>query len=64
MTAPAPLLPRPTTTTPPVPASAAQTLARCRGLVLPALTAAVERLHPYPGEMAAFSFGWCEVGGT
>ncbi|MGW3565302.1 polyprenyl synthetase family protein [Streptomyces sp. NPDC000941] len=64
MTAPAPLLPRPTTTTPPVPASAAQTLARCRSLVLPALTAAVERLHPYPGEMAAFSFGWCEVGGT
>lgn len=63
MTAPPTTLP----TAPPLPASASasasQTLARCRGLVRPALTAAVERLHPYPGEMAAFSFGWCEVGG-
>ncbi|MEU5027262.1 polyprenyl synthetase family protein [Streptomyces milbemycinicus] len=66
LTAPAPphALPHPTTTAPPVPASASHTLARCRSLVLPALTAAVDRLHPYPGEMAAFSFGWCEVGGA
>ncbi|MEU0811251.1 polyprenyl synthetase family protein [Streptomyces sp. NPDC005970] len=47
----------------PASASASRTLTRCRALVRPALTAAVERLHPYPGEMAAFSFGWCEVGG-
>ncbi|MDW6061448.1 polyprenyl synthetase family protein [Streptomyces sp. FXJ1.4098] len=65
LTAPAPPLPLPTTTPPALaPASASHTLARCRSLVLPALTAAVDRLHPYPGEMAAFSFGWCEVGGT
>ncbi|MEU4261810.1 polyprenyl synthetase family protein [Streptomyces argenteolus] len=40
------------------------TLARCRTLVRPALVDAVGRLHPWPGEMAAFSLGWCGVGGT
>ncbi|MFE5245470.1 MULTISPECIES: polyprenyl synthetase family protein [unclassified Streptomyces] len=43
--------------------AAARTLARCRDLVRPSLSAAIERLHPWPGEMAAFSLGWCEVGG-
>src|SRR5204863_6138653 len=45
------------------PLTAAEILARCRTLVHPGLTAAVERLHPWPAEMAAFSFGWCDVGG-
>ncbi|MDX3061791.1 MULTISPECIES: polyprenyl synthetase family protein [Streptomyces] len=40
------------------------TLARCRALVRPALVEAVGRLHPWPGEMAAFSLGWCGPGGT
>jgi geranylgeranyl diphosphate synthase type I len=44
--------------------SVPQLLDRCRDLVRPALTEAVERLHPWLGEMAAYSFGWCEVGGT
>ncbi|MGP3980585.1 polyprenyl synthetase family protein [Streptomyces sp. KR80] len=48
------------TTAPP---TAPQILARCRELVRPALAAAIERLHPWPAEMAAFSLGWCEVGG-
>ncbi|MEV7387108.1 polyprenyl synthetase family protein [Streptomyces sp. NPDC091215] len=39
-------------------------LARCRKLVRPALETAVGRLHPWVGEMAAYSFGWCEVGGS
>lgn len=39
-------------------------LERCRELVRPALAGAVERLHPWPAEMAAYSFGWCEVGGA
>ncbi|OEJ23759.1 polyprenyl diphosphate synthase [Streptomyces agglomeratus] len=46
------------------PATAPQILARCRELVRPALTVAVERMHPWPAEMAAFSFGWSEVGGA
>jgi geranylgeranyl diphosphate synthase type I len=33
-------------------------------LVRPALVKSVERLHPWMGEMAAYSFGWCEVGGA
>jgi geranylgeranyl diphosphate synthase type I len=33
-------------------------------LVHPALKETVGRLHPWLGEMAAYSFGWCEVGGT
>ncbi|WP_420706046.1 polyprenyl synthetase family protein [Streptomyces sp. NRRL S-455] len=41
-----------------------QILDRCRALVRPALTEAVGRLHPWVGEMAAYSFGWCEVGGV
>ncbi|MEU0005502.1 polyprenyl synthetase family protein [Streptomyces sp. NPDC006314] len=44
--------------------SAPETLARCRDLVRPALTEAVGRLHPWVAEMAAYSFGWCEVGGA
>ncbi|GHH14553.1 dimethylallyltransferase [Streptomyces lanatus] len=30
----------------------------------PALREAVGRTHPWVGEMAAYSFGWCEVGGA
>ncbi|MFD6170001.1 polyprenyl synthetase family protein [Streptomyces coeruleorubidus] len=41
-----------------------QILHRCRTLVRPALAEAVGRLHPWVGEMAAYSFGWCEVGGA
>ncbi|WP_418082165.1 polyprenyl synthetase family protein [Streptomyces qaidamensis] len=41
-----------------------QVLRRCRALVRPALEEAVGRLHPWVGEMAAYSFGWCEVGGA
>ncbi|GHD85911.1 polyprenyl synthetase family protein [Streptomyces naganishii] len=39
-------------------------LDRCRALVRPALGEAVGRLHPWVGEMAAYAFGWCEVGGA
>ncbi|MEV0176116.1 polyprenyl synthetase family protein [Streptomyces sp. NPDC050803] len=46
------------------PATARQVLDRCRTLVRPALTEAVGRLHPWVGEMAAYAFGWCEVGGA
>ena len=41
-----------------------QVLDRCRTLVRPALREAVGRLHPWTGEMAAYAFGWCEVGGA
>ncbi|MFC9248952.1 polyprenyl synthetase family protein [Streptomyces sp. NPDC057136] len=44
-------------------ATAPQILARCRELVRPALREAVQRLHPWPAEMAAFSLGWSELGG-
>ncbi|GAA2400141.1 polyprenyl synthetase family protein [Streptomyces glaucosporus] len=44
--------------------TAPDVLERCRRLVGPALAAAVERLHPWPAEMAAYSLGWCEVGGA
>ncbi|WP_405810602.1 polyprenyl synthetase family protein [Streptomyces sp. NBC_00210] len=44
-------------------ATAPQILARCRDLVRPAFTQAVQRLHPWPAEMAAFSLGWSNVGG-
>jgi geranylgeranyl diphosphate synthase type I len=43
--------------------TAQQILARCRELVRPQLAAAIGRLHPWPGEMAAFSLGWSEVNG-
>ncbi|MEV5433277.1 polyprenyl synthetase family protein [Streptomyces sp. NPDC052701] len=46
------------------PVHAPQVLDRCRALVRPALAEAVGRLHPWVGEMAAYSFGWCEVGGA
>ncbi|MFE0510587.1 polyprenyl synthetase family protein, partial [Streptomyces sp. NPDC058964] len=46
------------------PPSAPRILERCRELTRPALMAAVQRLHPWVGEMAAYSFGWCEVGGA
>ncbi|MFJ9870518.1 polyprenyl synthetase family protein [Streptomyces sp. NPDC101165] len=46
------------------PPSAPDILDRCRELVRPALTEAVGRLHPWVAEMAAYSFGWCEVGGA
>nr|WP_051722319.1 polyprenyl synthetase family protein [Streptomyces albus] len=41
-----------------------RTLERCRSLVRPVLAEAVGRLHPWVGEMAAYSFGWCEAGGA
>ncbi|MGW3243146.1 polyprenyl synthetase family protein [Streptomyces sp. NPDC001070] len=44
--------------------TANEILDRCRESVRPALAEAVGRLHPWPGEMAAYSFGWCEVGGA
>ncbi|MFD9434482.1 polyprenyl synthetase family protein [Streptomyces sp. NPDC060002] len=43
---------------------APQVLARCRALVRPALMEAVGRTHPWVGEMAGYSFGWCGVGGV
>ncbi|MFE9444529.1 polyprenyl synthetase family protein [Streptomyces sp. NPDC006602] len=43
--------------------AAPEVLGRCRTLVRPALREAVGRMHPWVGEMAAYSFGWCEVGG-
>ncbi|MFF4258348.1 polyprenyl synthetase family protein [Streptomyces sp. NPDC001663] len=46
------------------PADAPHVLARCRELVRPALVEAVGRMHPWMGEMAGYSFGWCEVGGA
>ncbi|MFF4486715.1 polyprenyl synthetase family protein [Streptomyces sp. NPDC001544] len=46
------------------PSSAPEVLGRCRELVRPALAEAVGRLHPWVGEMAAYTFGWCEVGGA
>jgi geranylgeranyl diphosphate synthase type I len=46
------------------PVLAPHVLDRCRALVRPALTEAVGRLHPWVGEMAAYAFGWCEVGGA
>lgn len=41
-----------------------EVLDRCRALVRPALQEAVGRMHPWVGEMAAYAFGWCEVGGA
>ncbi|MER7921254.1 MULTISPECIES: polyprenyl synthetase family protein [unclassified Streptomyces] len=46
------------------PPAAPEVLARCTALVRPALREAVDRLHPWTAEMAAYSFGWCEVGGA
>ncbi|MFG3200983.1 polyprenyl synthetase family protein [Streptomyces sp. NPDC048192] len=46
------------------PPSAADVLDRCRRWTDPALREAVGRLHPWVAEMAAYSFGWCEVGGA
>ncbi|MGH3822783.1 MAG: polyprenyl synthetase family protein [Pseudonocardiaceae bacterium] len=44
--------------------TALDTLARCRDLVLPALRETVDRLHPWVGQMAAFTFGWCDKNGA
>lgn len=44
--------------------STPEVLGRCRELVRPALQEAVAGLHPWMAEMAAYSFGWCEVGGA
>ncbi|MFR9794127.1 polyprenyl synthetase family protein [Streptomyces sp. MB22_4] len=46
------------------PPAAPEVLAHCAALVRPALRKAVGRLHPWTAEMAAYSLGWCEVGGT
>jgi geranylgeranyl diphosphate synthase, type I len=43
---------------------ALETLARCRGMVLPALRKAVDRLHPRLGHMAAYVFGWQDLSGA
>jgi geranylgeranyl diphosphate synthase, type I len=51
-------------TTVQAPPSAPEVLSRCRDVVQPALREAVGRLHPWVAEMAAYSFGWCEVGGA
>ncbi|WTI18141.1 polyprenyl synthetase family protein [Streptomyces sp. NBC_00820] len=48
----------------PAPPTAPDVLLRCQELVRPALRDAVKRLHPWTAEMAAYSFGWCEVGGA
>ncbi|WP_425423537.1 polyprenyl synthetase family protein [Streptomyces megasporus] len=50
--------------TPTVQPTAPDVLERCRLLVRPVLEKAVERLHPWPAEMAAYALGWCEVGGA
>lgn len=49
---------------PPPTLGPSQILTRCRDLVQPALKSAVNRLHPRPRRMVAFSFGWCDVDGT
>ncbi|MET9800931.1 polyprenyl synthetase family protein [Streptomyces sp. NPDC006368] len=46
------------------PRSPADTLARCRALVEPALRERITRLHPWPAEMAGYAFGWCDIGGA
>ncbi|CCK32655.1 putative geranylgeranyl pyrophosphate synthase [Streptomyces davaonensis JCM 4913] len=46
------------------PLTAVQVLDRCRELVRPELERAVAGLHPWVREMAAYTFGWCEVGGA
>ncbi|MDT9699092.1 polyprenyl synthetase family protein [Streptomyces sp. P17] len=46
------------------PLTGVHVLDRCRELVRPVLCEAVGRLHPWVGEMAAYSFGWSEVGGA
>ncbi|MFH8342603.1 polyprenyl synthetase family protein [Streptomyces sp. AM6-12] len=46
------------------PPAAPEVLARCAELVRPALREAVGALHPWTAEMAAYSLGWCEVGGA
>lgn len=48
----------------PAPVDARRVLDRCHALVRPALREAVGRTHPWVGEMAAYTFGWCEVGGA
>lgn len=45
-------------------ATAGKILGRCQELVRPALAGTIGRLHPWVAEMAAYSFGWCDVGGT
>ncbi|WP_330454962.1 MULTISPECIES: polyprenyl synthetase family protein [unclassified Streptomyces] len=45
------------------PVTAPRILARCRALVRPALSRAVRRLHPWHGEITAFSLGWDGVDG-
>ena len=47
-----------------VSATPAEVVDRCARLTRPALREAVGRLHPWVGEMAAYSFGWCDVGGA
>ncbi|MEU7427991.1 polyprenyl synthetase family protein [Streptomyces sp. NPDC040750] len=46
------------------PSAAPELLVHCAELVRPSLREAVGRLHPWMAEMAAYSFGWCEVGGA
>ncbi|MEV3928919.1 polyprenyl synthetase family protein [Streptomyces sp. NPDC053728] len=46
------------------PVTAPRILARCRDLVRPSLSSALARLHPWPGEMAAYALGWCGAHGA
>ncbi|NJQ01957.1 polyprenyl synthetase family protein [Streptomyces zingiberis] len=54
----------PVSSAPRAPVDVPLVLERCRAVVRPALSEAVGRMHPWVGEMAAYSFGWCEVGGA
>ena len=64
----APTAPPPPDADAPPPASAdpraADTLARCRNLVHPALVDAIRQLDPWTGGKAAYSLGWCDTAGT
>ncbi|SFE48369.1 polyprenyl synthetase family protein [Streptomyces mirabilis] len=53
--------PRTVLTAPP---AAPEILARCRELVAPALTEAIDGLHPWVAEMAGYALGRREVGGA
>ncbi|MFJ6838600.1 polyprenyl synthetase family protein [Streptomyces sp. NPDC091209] len=46
------------------PPGAAQVLRRCRELTAPALSEAIDTLHPWVAEMARYALGRCEVGGA
>ncbi|MFF3405594.1 polyprenyl synthetase family protein [Streptomyces sp. NPDC002742] len=47
-----------------LPPTAPQVLRRCRELAAPALSEAIDTLHPWVAEMARYALGRCEVGGA